>query len=128
VNELHYDFRFTRAYLIAGLGFGVRPATCHVRVSTERLAIKFGLWHATVALDNVADAAITGPYQFLKTAGPPHLSLADRGITFATNGDRGLCIKLHNPIRGIEPTGLIRHPGITVTVADCDALAKALRP
>jgi hypothetical protein len=128
VYELHCDFRFSRPYLLAGFVFGVRPSTCCVRVSTDGVAIKFGLWHATVSLDNIADAVLTGPYNFLKTAGPARLSLADRGVTFATNGDRGVCIKLHRPIRAIEPSGLIRHPGITVTVADCDALAEALQP
>ena len=53
-------------------------------------------------------------------AGPPHLSLADRGITFATNRQRGLCIRLHRPHPAIDPLGLIRHPGVTVTVGDVD--------
>jgi hypothetical protein len=31
------------------------------------------------------------------------------------------------PVPAIEPTGRLRHPGATVTVADPDALAAALR-
>jgi hypothetical protein len=79
------------------------------------------------ALDNVVDVSVTGPYRFVKTAGPAHLSLADRGLTFATNGDRGVCLTMREPIRGIDPFGLLRHPNLTVTVADCDGLADAVR-
>ena len=51
-----------------------------------RLIARFGPWQVQTALDNIADVSITGPYTFVKTAGPAHLSLADRGLTFATNG------------------------------------------
>jgi hypothetical protein len=44
----------------------------------------------------------------------------------ATNGERGLCIIFREPIPGIEPTGILRHPAITLTVADCEGLAAAL--
>ena len=69
----------------------------------------------------------TGGYAWLKTAGPPHLSLVDRGVTFATNGDRGVCLMLRDPVPGIDPTGRIRHPGVTLTVADPDGFEEALR-
>jgi hypothetical protein len=128
MQERRFAFRFTRPYLVVGLPFGVRPSTCHVQVSADRVAVKFGPWRAAVAMDNIVDVSLTGPYQFLKTAGPAHLSLADRGVTFASNGDRGVCLRLRTPIAAIEPTGLLRHPGITVTVAECDGLAEILRP
>ena len=92
------------------------------------MAVRFGPWSMDVARDNIADVAVTGPYQFVKTAGPARLSFADRGVTFATNGDRGVCIALRSPVPAIEPIGVLRHPGITVTVADCEGLAEALRP
>ena len=41
-------------------------------------------------------------------------------------GERGLCIRFDRPVPGIEPLGLLRHPAVTVTVADCDGLAEAL--
>ncbi len=55
------------------------------------------------------------------------MSLADRGLTFATNGDRGVCLFMRGPIPGIDPFGLLRHPNLTVTVADCDGLAHAMQ-
>jgi hypothetical protein len=69
---------------------------------------------------------VTGPYGFVKTAGPAHLSFADRGLTLATNGDRGLCIRFVEPVAGIDPWGRIRHPGVTVTVEHPDDLATAV--
>jgi hypothetical protein len=77
-------------------------------------------------LANVCSSELIGLFSFLKTAGPAHLSLADHGLTFATNPDRGLCIRFREPVAGIEPTGRIRHPALVVTVADCAGLAGAL--
>lgn len=77
-------------------------------------------------VSNVASTIVNGPFGLLKTAGPAHLSLADRGLTFATNGERGLCITFDEPVPGIEPTHILRHPAVTVTVADCEGLAALL--
>jgi hypothetical protein len=126
VEDRSFEFRFTKTYRIVSLPFGVTPSTCEVRVGADRLLVRFGLWHVETTLDNIADVDITGPYTLLKTAGPAHLSLADRGITFATNGDRGVCLRMREPVAGIDPFGLVRHPGVTVTVRDCDGLAAAV--
>jgi hypothetical protein len=127
VNDRRFEFRFTRPYRLAGLPFGVTPSTCEVRVGAGRLLARFGPWQAQTALDNIVDVAITGPYMFVKTAGPAHLSLSDKGLTFATNGDRGVCLVMRQSVAGIEPFGLFRHPNLTVTVADCDGLADAVQ-
>jgi hypothetical protein len=127
VNDRRFEFRFTKPYRLAALPFGVTPSTCQVRVGASRLVARFGPWQAQTGLDNIADVTITGPYSFVKTAGPAHLSLADRGLTFATNGDRGVCLILREPVAGIDPFGLLRHPNLTVTVADCDGLAQAVQ-
>lgn len=127
MTDKRFDFRFTTAYRIAGLPFGVVPSTCDVLCENGRMSVKFGVWRLRTALENVADASITGPYAYLKTAGPAHLSVSDRGLTFATNGERGVCIEFRTPVGGIEPTGRLRHPSLTVTVADCDGLAAVLR-
>ncbi|KRE62137.1 hypothetical protein [Nostocoides sp. Soil756] len=122
-----FDFAFTAPYRIAGLPFGVLPATTWVEVGDGRLRARFGWWTLDTALDNVTDVATSGDYAFVKTAGPPHLSLTDRGVTFATNGDQGVCASFARPVRAIDPTGRITHPGATFTVADVDGLATALR-
>ncbi|MCU1453123.1 MAG: hypothetical protein JWN46_1269 [Acidimicrobiales bacterium] len=126
-GERRFAFAFEPAVVPAAAFVGVTPWTASVTVTDADLEIRFGLWHLTTSLDNVADAEVTGPYSWLKVAGPPHLSLRDRGITFATTTQEGVCIRLHEPVAGIEPTGRLRHPGITVTVDDAEQLASLLR-
>lgn len=121
-----FPFRFDPGYRLAALPFGVTPARARVRVTATELLVRFGPWSLRTGLDNVAGAEVTGPFGFLKTAGPAHLSFADRGVTFATNGDRGVCVRFREPVRGIDPTGSIRHPGATVTVADVEGLVALL--
>jgi hypothetical protein len=73
-------------------------------------------------MSNVNATEITGPYSVPKTIGPAHLSLVDRGVTFATNPSVGLCVRLRHAMPAIEPFGLIRHPALTVTVGDVEGL------
>lgn len=124
---LTFPFRFDPAYRLASLPFGVRPGNCEVQVTEDEVIARFGPWTVRTPLSNIKDTRITESYAFVKAAGPARLSFADRGLTFATNGEQGLCMCFHEPVRGIEPAGLLRHPGLTVTVADCAGLRAALR-
>ena len=121
-----FDFEFDDAYRAASLLFGVTPRTTAVVVDDTELRIRFGPWFVRTPLDNITGSQTSGPYSFVKTAGPAHLSFADRGLTFATNGDRGLCIRFAEPVAGIDPWGRVRHPAVTVTVARPDDLATAV--
>ncbi len=121
-----FPFRFTPAYLLAGLPFGVTPWTARVQVGAGELVVRFGYWRLRTPVTNIIGSIVTGPFGFLRTAGPAHLSLADRGLTCATNGEQGLCIRFAQSVSGIEPFGLIRHPAVTVTVADPERLATVL--
>ena len=126
-----HEFDFAPTYRIPALAFGVTPRTAWVEVDgpwqdLRTLVVRFGLWRLCTSLANIAGFEETGPYGYLKTVGPPHLSFTDRGVTFATNGVRGLCVRFHTPVPGIDPTGRILHPGATVTVADPQMLAARL--
>ncbi|MFN2534131.1 MAG: hypothetical protein ABR528_02645 [Pseudonocardiaceae bacterium] len=121
-----FPFRFATTYRLPALLFGVTSSTAGVWVDEAALRIRFGPWRLQTPLSNVVATVHTGPYALIKTMGPAHLSFADRGLTCATNGERGLCIRFARPVPGIEPLGLLRHPAVTVTVADCDGLAEAL--
>jgi hypothetical protein len=122
-----FGFVFAPAYRLAAGAFGIRPATAWVDVSDEALDAHFGPWRLSTPLANVTDVAMTGPYAFWKTAGPARLAITDRGLTFATNGDRGVLISFRTPVRGLDPLGVLRHPELTVTVAEVDRLAELLR-
>jgi hypothetical protein len=126
-----HEFDFAAVYRLPALAFGVTPRTAWVEVDdpglgVRDLVVRFGLWRLRTPLANIAGFEETGPYGYFKTVGPPHLCFTDRGVTFATNGVRGLCVRFHTPVPGIDPTGWIRHPGATVTVADPQALAARL--
>lgn len=86
-----FPFRFSPSYRLPALLFGVTPATAWVEVDDVELRARFGPWSLRTPRANVASAQETGGFRFVKTAGPAHLSLADRGVTFASNSDRGGC-------------------------------------
>ncbi|MDQ3895953.1 MAG: hypothetical protein M3326_01675 [Actinomycetota bacterium] len=121
-----FDFAFDALHRAFALPLGITPRTATVAVDGDRLLARFGLWRLSTTVANVEGTEVTGPYAPFKTVGPAHLSIADRGLTFATNSRRGLCIRFLEPVPGIEPTGRLRHPALTVTVADVDGLAAAL--
>ena len=128
MGEQRFPFRFVRSYQLAALPFGVTPATSGVTVAEDELRVRFGLWSLRTPVDNVAGVEQTGAFSFVRTAGPPHLSFTDLGVTFATNGDQALCVRFSEPVRVLDPTGrVLRHPAATLTVADPAALASALR-
>lgn len=123
---MNFPFRFDPAYRRFARLFGVTPDRAWVALSEGEFEARYGPWRVRTPLSNIASAEVTGPYSFLKTAGPARLGITDRGLTFASNGDRGVCITFHTPVPGIDHSGRIRHPELTVTVLDVDGLVAAL--
>lgn len=127
LSDAHrFNFAFAPRYRALSRPFGIKPENAWVEVSEKALEVRFGPWRLSTPLENVSDAAVTGPYAVWKTAGPARLAITDRGLTFATNRVRGVRITFRQPVRGIEPLGVIRHPELTVTVADVEALASLI--
>jgi hypothetical protein len=110
----------------AAAAVGVLPSNTRVEVDDHELRVRFGRWSMLIPRGDIESATVTGPYNLLKVVGPPRLSMVDRGITFATNRRAGVCIKLRRPHKGIDPLGIIKHPGLTVTVADPEELCRVL--
>lgn len=121
-----FPFAFDPTYRRLSRAFGVTPASAWVEVGGGLLVARFGPWRVTTPLTNVTGANVTGPYAFMKTAGPARLAITDRGLTFATNGHRGVRIDFRTPVPGLDPLRLIKHPELTVTVQDYDRLATLL--
>lgn len=90
------------------------------------LVANFGPWHVETPLANITRVSVTGPYRYVKTAGSARLGFTDRGLTFATNGDRGVLIDFAEKITGMDRFGLIKHPELTVTVEEIDRFAELL--
>jgi hypothetical protein len=120
-----FEFDFDHAYRAAGLALGITPSRSFVIVTAAELTVRFGWWLLSIERENIRSAQITGPYALIKTLGPPRLSFVDRGLTMATNGRRGICLKFIEPVSSPYP-GAPRHPGLTLTLKDCEGLRALL--
>jgi hypothetical protein len=121
-----FDFAFAPSYALAGRAFGVTPATTTVEVGPRWLYVRYGPWRLVTPRSNIASTEVTGGFRWIRTAGPAHLSLSDRGVSFTSNGDRALCVTFREPVPAIDPTGAVRHPNATLSAADPEQLAEAL--
>lgn len=122
-HAFRYDRRFSPLLRL----WGVDVARASVVVDDGELAVLFGPWGLRTSLGNIESAEQSGPFKWFRSVGI-RLSLADKGITFGTAADRGVCMVLRSPasvtFRG-RPLKL-RHPNVTVTVEDPHALVAAV--
>jgi hypothetical protein len=123
-GEHRFRFAFAAPFRVPLALLGVRPATASVTVDDAWLAARFGPWRLRTPRANVVAARRTGPYRWWRAIGP-HLSLADRGVTFGTSTGGGVCIEFATPVPALAGRRL-RHPGLTVTVEEPDALVRIL--
>src|SRR6185312_7289230 len=65
-----FPFRFDPTYRRLARLFGVTPERAWVELSEGELEARYGPWRVRTRRSNIADAGVTGPYAFLKTAGP----------------------------------------------------------
>ena len=100
--------------------FGVLPTRSFVTLDRRGLEACFGPWRLATPWSNVTSIERTGPYTAWKVAGPAHLSLADRGLTFSATTAAGACLQFRRPERGLDPLGIVRHPAVTLGVDDLD--------
>jgi len=119
-------FRYaTDLRLIAFWGpFGVRPQSVGVTLTADRRFVaRFGWLRLETPLANVRGAHVTSGYRWWTAAGA-RMSLADDGLTFGTNAERGVCVHFAEKVR--SPLRRSGHSALTVTVAEPDALVAAL--
>ena len=121
-----FEFRFASAYRLAARPFGITPERAWVQIDEEHLLANYGPWRLRTPLANISRVTVTGPYRFYRTAGPARLGITDGGLTFASNGDRGVLLSFRERVPAIDPLRLIHHPELTVTVADVRGLLSAL--
>lgn len=116
-----YEFDWRAKPLLRTLG--VRADRDGVRLTDDRLIASFGPLNASVELERIDTASVTGPYLAIKAIGP-RLSAADHGLTFGTTAKAGVCIAFKEAIPPVF--GPWCHPGMTVTVADPAGLVAAI--
>ena len=125
-----FAFEFEPRYRRILWLLSVTPARSGVELGDGSLRVRFGPWRVQTDVSNIRCAEETGPYQALRAIGP-HISLADQGLSFGSTTRGGVCLLFHEAVSGRETLGLIKHPGLTVTVEDpvglIDAIADAQR-
>ena len=122
---LRFAFEFDSRYTAALALMGVTPGRAYVEVGSDVLRARFGPAGVRTPLSNVVSAQLTGPYRAYRAIGI-RMSLSDRGVTFGSTTAGGVCISFAEPVRGIDPAHWLRHPGLTVTVADREGLVRAI--
>ncbi len=126
-DELVFPFRFEPRFRPLLAALGVRSANSDVRLTADdRLIVRFGRWRLDTPLANVVGTSRTGPYRWFKAIGARG-SFVDRGVTFGSSTDAGVCIRLGEPVPALLPGSFLTHPGVTVTVEEPDALEAAVR-
>jgi hypothetical protein len=121
-----FEFEFDEKFRPLLALIGVTPGTTHVTLTCERLVARFGPWTCETPISNVRDVCRTGPYQWYQAIGPRG-SFVDRGLTFGTTSKGGVCVLLRESVPGLVPVGSLRHPGITLTLAEPERFISSLR-
>jgi hypothetical protein len=121
-----FEFKFDGQMRPLLSPLGITPGAARVILLEDRVVARFGPWVVRTPYTNVREVCVTGPYRWYTALGT-RLSFVDYGLTFGTTTAGGVCMLFNESVPGIEPFRVLRHPGLTVTVADPDALAAALR-
>lgn len=120
-----FEFAFAERFRPMLRVMGVTPNTSLVTVSDDELRVRFGPWRLSTPIDNVAGHERSGDYAWFKAIGARG-SFVDKGVTFGTNTDAGVCVRFSDPVPALLPGNLMAHPGMTVTVADPDGFITAI--
>ena len=106
------------------LTFGLRPSKDGVTLTDDgRFVATYGFFRIETSLSNIDGAHVTSGYRWWTAVGVRG-SLADDGLTFGTNRDRGVCVHFHDKVRSVMRRS--GHSALTVTVAEVDRLIEAL--
>jgi hypothetical protein len=119
--EFAFESRFARLLRLAG----VTPDTTLVTVTDDEFRVRFGGWKLSTPLANCTGTCLTEGYTWFRAIGA-RASFKDKGVTFGTSTDRGVCVLFAEPVSALVPGNLMKHPGCTVTVEDCEGLIAAL--
>lgn len=118
-----FAFAFDPKYRLPLLGLGILPGNSVVTIDDDVFDARFGPFRLRTPVANLKDVQITRDYRWYRAIGP-RFSGADHGVTFGTNTRGGVCVCFHDPVPALL---WARHPGLTVTVADLEGLADAVR-
>lgn len=118
----HFDTRYRKPLALVG----INPHTAYVDVDDEKIRARFGYLRVSTPLSNVKCICLTGPYSAIKAIGTRG-SFADWGLTMGSSTRGGVCLAFTEPIKGLDPTGKLRHPGLTLTLENPEWFATDVR-
>ncbi len=122
-----FPFAFDLKFQAALLPVAATPLTAKVTIEDDgSLRCRFGVVKLETTVANVKATELSGPYKFYKAIGI-RLSGKDRGVTFGSNTDRGVCVKFHEAVPTSPPFGTMTHTAITLTLEDPEAFIDALK-
>jgi len=102
--------------------FGVHGADdAWVDLGDDVLAAKFGWFHATTPIGNIASWRIEGPWKWVTAIGVRR-SFRHADITFGGSPVGGVRLDFRQPIK----VGFLKAPALYLTVEDLDGLGEAL--
>ncbi len=121
-----FAFRFDSFARPLLRALGVHAGNSVVRLTDDgRFVAEFGRWTVDTPMSNIDCVKVTGPYRRYKAIGLRG-SMVDQGVTFGSSAAGGVCVTFVEPIPKLIP-GMKHHPGLTVTVADPEALVAAVK-
>jgi hypothetical protein len=118
-----FAFDFDPVFRLPLAAMGVLPGTSGVTIDDDVFDARFGPFRLRTPVSNLKDVQITRDYRWYRAIGP-RLSRTDLGATFGTNTRGGACVCFHEPVKALFG---VRHPGLTLTVADLEGFADAVR-
>ena len=125
-NGATFPFAVESKYRPLLAPIGVSSDRAWARIGSNQLTVKFGFLGCSTPLSNITCVEITGPYKAYRAIGARG-SFSDTGATYGSTTVGGVCMEFDEPIPALDPTGLIRNEALTVTVADLEGFATALR-
>lgn len=118
-----FPYRFDMRYAPLWAPLAAWPGRDGVTLTDEVFRARFGVLKLETTRDNVIGGHVTQGYRWYRAIGA-RLSRVDDGLTFGTNADRGVCVHFRVPVPRV--IGFKRHSALTVTVADCAGLVRAI--
>lgn len=121
-----FRFEIQRRYLPLLAGLGVTPKTASATIGPEELDVRFGFLRCRTPVSNITCAMVTGPYKAYRAIGA-RASFADSGATFGTTTAGGVCLEFRDPVQALDPTGILKHEALTVTVVNREEFVAVVR-
>ena len=122
-SRAFFPYRFDMRYAPLWAPLAAWPGRDGVTLTDEVLRATFGVLKLETTRDNVIGGHVTEGYRWYRAVGA-RLSRVDDGLTFGTNADRGVCVHFRDLVPRV--IGFKRHSALTVTVADCAGLVRAI--